>query len=121
MIRIKRTVDPDLSGTGGVGNADEGFVLSLDLVTAEGSLGGGTRFEIKEILKSVEDGMITLTWTSKENRTYGVYYGLDLSAFPSDIDDSIDSMGETTSLTFANPEPGEDDVFFRVVENPPLE
>lgn len=34
MIRITRTVDPDLSGTGGVGNADEGSVLSMDLVTA---------------------------------------------------------------------------------------
>ncbi len=39
MIRIIRTLDPDLSGSGGAGNADEGSVLSLDLVTAEGSQG----------------------------------------------------------------------------------
>ena len=37
MIRIIRTVDTDLSGSGGLGNADEGAVLSMDLVTAEGS------------------------------------------------------------------------------------
>jgi len=34
MIRITRTIDDDLSGTGGAGNADEGRVLSIDLVTA---------------------------------------------------------------------------------------
>ena len=38
MIRIVRTIDDDLSGTGGVGNADEGRVLSMDLVTADGTL-----------------------------------------------------------------------------------
>ena len=34
MIRITRTIDDDLSGSGGLGNADEGRVLSIDLVTA---------------------------------------------------------------------------------------
>ena len=38
MIRIIRTIDDDLSGTGGAGNADEGRVLSIDLVTADGTL-----------------------------------------------------------------------------------
>jgi len=38
MIRIIRTVDGDLSGSGGQGNADEGAVLSMDLVTADGTL-----------------------------------------------------------------------------------
>lgn len=33
-IRVIRTPDPDLSGTGGVGNADEGSVLSLGEVVA---------------------------------------------------------------------------------------
>jgi hypothetical protein len=35
MIRIKRTPDPDLSGSGGDGNADEANVLSMNKVTAE--------------------------------------------------------------------------------------
>lgn len=38
MVRIIRTRDDDLSGTGGVGNADEAAVLSMDLVAAEGTL-----------------------------------------------------------------------------------
>ena len=38
MIRIIRTRDDDLSGTGGAGNADEASVLSMDLVTADGTL-----------------------------------------------------------------------------------
>jgi hypothetical protein len=38
LIRVIRTPDPDLSGTGGAGNTDEGSVLSLDLVLAEGTL-----------------------------------------------------------------------------------
>lgn len=38
LIRVIRTVDDDLSGTGGEGNADEGSVLSLDLVAATGIL-----------------------------------------------------------------------------------
>ena len=38
MIRIIRTRDDDLSGSGGLGNADEASVLSMDLVTADGTL-----------------------------------------------------------------------------------
>ncbi len=38
LIRVIRTVDDDLSGTGGAGNPDEGSVLSIDLVTATGTL-----------------------------------------------------------------------------------
>ncbi len=119
MVRVRRTPDPDLSGSGGAGNQDEAAVLSIDLITAEGSIGGGTLFQITEIVYNEDDDMVTLTWTSKENRTYAVFYGLSLSDFPSDIDDSIESMGETTSITVPNPEPGEDALFFRVVENPP--
>jgi hypothetical protein len=37
LIRVIRTPDDDLSGTGGAGNADEGSVLSIDLVLAEGT------------------------------------------------------------------------------------
>lgn len=38
MIRISRTPDPDLSGSGGAGNQDEANVLSIDTVTAQGTL-----------------------------------------------------------------------------------
>jgi hypothetical protein len=42
LIRVIRTVDDDLSGTGGEGNADEGSVLSIDLVAARGTVVGGS-------------------------------------------------------------------------------
>ena len=38
MIRVHRSPDPDLSGTGGAGNDDEGSVLSIDLVEAIGTV-----------------------------------------------------------------------------------
>lgn len=119
MVRVRRTPDPDLSGTGGAGNADEGSVLSIDLITAEGAVGSGTPFQITEILYDSDAEMITLTWPSKENRTYAIFYDLDLNEFSADVDDSIDSMGEITTHTFPNPEVGAKDLFFRVVENPP--
>ena len=38
LIRVIRTPDDDLSGSGGAGNNDEGSVLSIDLVVARGTL-----------------------------------------------------------------------------------
>ena len=40
----------------------------------------------------------------------------DLVAFDADIDDSVASQGETTSLTFGNPEPDAEKLYFRVSE-----
>jgi hypothetical protein len=37
ILLVRRTPDPDNSGTGGVGNADEGYVLSLGEIEAFGS------------------------------------------------------------------------------------
>lgn len=118
MLRIRRTPDPDLSGTSGAGNADEGAVLSMDLVTAELSA-GGLDLQITEIVYDMTTEMITLTWPSRDDRTYAVFFGLDLISFDSDIDDSIASMGAETSFTFQNPVIGSREVFFRVEENPP--
>lgn len=41
LIRVIRTPDPDLSGSGGQGNSDEGDVLSIDLVLARGTVVAG--------------------------------------------------------------------------------
>ena len=69
MIRIKRTPDPDLSGSGGAGNSDESAVLSLDTVTADGILGGGGagQLTITEFSLDEATGMISLTWASRQN------------------------------------------------------
>lgn len=115
MVRVRRTPDPDLSGSGGAGNADEGTVLSLDLVTAEEGV-GTRRFEITGIDYDPTTDMFTLTWTSRNNRLYSLYYSLDLLDFGADVDDSIPSGGETTTFMFEHPSPGADHLFFRVEE-----
>jgi len=119
MLRIRRTPDPDLSGSDGAGNADEGSVLSIDLVTAEGSIGGGTPLAITEMSYDAATQRITLSWSSKKNHTYGVFFGYDLIDFDADVDDSIPSMGETTTFTFSNPEPNTSKLFFHVIETRP--
>ena len=59
----------------------------------------------------------TLTWTSKPNRTYGLYYSTDLQDWGADIDDSIPTAGEATTFgPFPNPEPGSERVYFRIEE-----
>ncbi len=67
MIRIVRTPDPNLSGSGGAGNADEANVLSLDLVTAEGSQGINTFTANPETIASGES--LTLTWNVATDAT----------------------------------------------------
>jgi hypothetical protein len=82
MIRIIRTPDPDLSGTGGAGNADEAGVLSLDLVTARGNIGGsiGSGVIITDFSRNAA-GDLTISWESAD----GLLYNLR-----SEIDPSID-------------------------------
>ena len=119
MLRVRRTPDDDLSGSGGAGNADEGSVLSIDLVTAEGSIGGGIPLAITEMSYDAATQRITLTWNSKQNHTYGIFFGYDLINFDADVDDSVPSMGDTTTFTFSNPEPNTPKLFFHVIETRP--
>ena len=60
---------------------------------------------------------VTLTWNSRDNRTYSVFTSGDMTGFSEDIDDSIASGGEVTSFTFALSNPIDVRRFFRVVEN----
>ena len=47
---------------------------------------------------SVADGMVTLTWNSRENVTYIIRYSLDLANWAADLEDKIEPgpEGETT-------------------------
>jgi hypothetical protein len=60
---------------------------------------------------------VTLTWDSRDNRTYSVFTSGDLTEFSEDVDDSIPSGGDLTSFTFALSNPIDVRRFFRVVEN----
>jgi hypothetical protein len=95
---------------GATGNADDIMDLYLS------GPGGGTALQFTNIDYNSEDGNFTLEWTSKPNKTYALYYSMDLSDWEADIDDSIVSEGETTSYSFEHPEGTEArKIFFRVI------
>ena len=65
-----------------------------------------------------ETDEIELTWESKPGRTYLLLYDTTLGSWDADIDDSIESGGESTTLRFQNPEgPEVKSIFFKVIEN----
>ena len=67
---------------------------------------------------------IELTWNSKANAVYTIYWSTDLADFSADIGDDFASDGETTTAVFDNPTitPGMPDgasqLYLRVSENP---
>jgi hypothetical protein len=80
--------------------------------------GGGIPFEVTEINYAPVTGEITITWSSRENKTYSLFFSQDLLIFDADIDDSIPAgAGDTTTFTFSNPIPGAQKLFFKVFEN----
>ena len=77
-------------------------------------------FRITEILYDQGNDQFTLTWTSKANRLYSLYWDTDLRTLDQELDDGIPATDELTSFgPFPNPSPGATRIFFRVVENPP--
>lgn len=78
---------------------------------------GGQPLTITDIVYNQDTDAITLTWASKPGRTYTVFANDDLMVFDSDINDSVQSGGDSTTLTFPNPSPGAPKQFFQVVEN----
>ncbi len=73
--------------------------------------------EITSIDYNAETNQVTLTWNSRDNKTYAVFTSTDLVDFGEDINDSVASGGEFTTYTFALFEPIDVRRFFRVVEN----
>ena len=68
-----------------------------------------------------DTGNISLTWNSKAGENYALFFDPDLSGgFLSDVDDDIDSQGETTTRSFnrsAIGGAGALKVFFKIVKN----
>ena len=63
-----------------------------------------------------------LSGTSKPNKTYALFFSETLEEFDADIDDSIESQGETTVYPgedewLPNPLEGAPKLFFRIEEN----
>ena len=76
---------------------------------------------ITDLTLDQDTGNISLTWNSKAGENYALVYDPDLSgAFLSDVDDDIDSQGETTTRSFnrsAIGGAGALKVFFKIVKN----
>ena len=63
-------------------------------------------------------GMFTLTWTSKANVNYDVYWSPDLIDWGSDIEDSVPGTAGTTTICFPIPETAPASGFFVRVTRP---
>jgi hypothetical protein len=83
---------------GGTGNRPA--INGLRIVGGGGS--GVASFAITEIDYASTTGMLTLTWNSSPNETYGVYYSTDMTNWESYVDDSVpaDDTETTTTKTF---------------------
>ncbi|MEN8848557.1 MAG: hypothetical protein ABF377_10845 [Akkermansiaceae bacterium] len=78
---------------------------------------GSSGLQIKSIDYDTDTEMITLSWNSRTNASYSVFYGTDLISFDLEVNDSVPSSGTETSYTFANPEAGASKLFFQVIQN----
>ncbi len=97
---------------------NDGHTIEQGPVRFKVSQAGRTRFKVTDISYDQVNKQVTMTWTSSPNRVYTVFYsdGGNFN-FNSDVDDSVVSGGDTTTLTFSNPVPDAQRLFFRVSEN----
>ncbi len=69
------------------------------------------------------NNQISITWISRPNTDYSVFWSSDLANFDADVDDFVPSQGSTTTFVFDNPSvdfenpEGLPNVFLRVSEN----
>ena len=88
----------------------------------EEMLGLAIPFEFTNIIYNAEEDGFRLEWNSKPNKTYALFFSETLEEFDADIDDSIESQGETTVYPgegewLPNPLEGAPGLFFRIEEN----
>ena len=94
-----------------------GNVHALNEIEYFGTVGAAIEFKITSIVYEPVADEITLTWNSRDNRSYTVLYSGDTRDFVNDVDDGVESGGESTTFTFPNPLPGAGSVFLLVREN----
>ena len=109
---FKEQTGPDFSVLINRGSNNSGF-HGIQIV----SLGPGTPFEMTDIIYNSETDEFTLTWNSKPNQIYALYVSEDLKEWEFDLDDSINSDGDTTTYgPFENPMPRSKQLFFQAKE-----
>ena len=110
------------------GAVGSGADNEVSWITGDGLLtigtGIGPRFEITDIDLLAND-MVSLTWNSKPNTNYTVFFSIDGIDFGADAGDNFSSQGDTTTHIFPNPSLDGDPatvaptVLFKVSENAP--
>ncbi|MDB4489211.1 hypothetical protein N9017_03760, partial [Akkermansiaceae bacterium] len=114
---------PDPAGQSFNGSIDEVKVYGAALTEAQvreamvPTAGSGAGLVITEILFDPSigaNGQFSITFTSRQGASYGLYYSSDLFDFSSDVNDSITGGDGTTTFAFPNPDPGASKLFFRV-------
>ena len=89
-----------------------------ELALGSSPIGSKLPFQITSITYDLQSGEIELTWESKPGRNYLLLYNTSLENWDADIDDSIESGGDSTTYRFENPEgPEAKALFFKVIEN----
>ena len=89
----------------------------------EAMLGLSVPFDFTSVIYDAEEDSFRFEWNSKPNRTYALYFSETLEEFDADVDDSIESGGETTVYPpigepgLENPLEGAPQLFFRIEEN----
>jgi hypothetical protein len=97
---------------------NDGYTIEQGPIRFKVSQSGRIRFKVTQVSYDQANEQVTMTWTSSPNRVYTVFYSDDGKFnFNSDVDDSVVSGGDTTTLTFSNPMPDSQRLFFRVSEN----
>jgi len=89
-------------------------------VSLEVLLGGGATLRITDISFDPSvgiNGQFSITFTSRQNVSYALYMSDDLVDWGTDVDDDITGGDGTTTVTFLHPDPGNNDLFFRVEPN----
>lgn len=61
-----------------------------------------------------DNGIFTLTWTSREIDSYSIFASPDMINWQFEVADGIQGLNDTTSFSFDHPAPGTEELFFRV-------
>ncbi len=98
-------------------------VSITELASGSSPIGSKSPFDFTSVIYNAEENSFRFEWNSKPNRTYALYFSETLEEFDADIDDSIESGGETTVYPpigepgLENPLEGAPQLFFRIEEN----
>ena len=97
------------------GPLDAAAVKALHEEGLAGKFGGGaTGVRVTRVEHEAERGEVSLTWTSRPGSTYAIESSGDLQTW-TELDDGVDSAGETTSFT-DTPAADAPFLYYRVVE-----